>query len=100
MYVKSGSSELHTRGELLDAYIMGFQSKLPENSLLRFAVQFALPIAAKRMTDDFSYEIDRGDLSDSMDDAVSFYLMNERIFQNYIAPKNFRKKALLKSSSP
>ena len=97
MYVKSGSSELHTRGELLDAYIMGFQSKLPENSLLRFAVQFALPIAAKRMTDDFSYEIDRGDLSDSMDDAVSFYLMNERIFQNYIAPKNFRKKALLKS---
>ena len=97
MYIDSGSTGARTRGELLDAYIMNYQSRLPENSLLRFAVQFVLPFAAKTMTDSFGYEIDRGDISDAIKKAAELYLMNDRVYQNYIAPRKFNKKALIES---
>lgn len=97
MYLESDGFELNTRGEILDSYVMNLQSRLPQDSAVRFAVQYALPFAAKMMTDGFSYEIDRGDLSEAIDSAIEFYLENERIYQNYIAPKKFRKKNLLDS---
>lgn len=97
MYLDSDNSELNTQGEILDSYIMNIQSRLPEDSLVRFAVQYALPFAAKMMTDSFGYEIDRGDLSEAMNSAVELFLLNERVYQNYIAPKKYRKKALLES---
>lgn len=97
MYLESGGAELNTRGEILDSYVMNIQSRLPQDSAVRFAVQYALPFAAKMMTDGFSYEIDRGDLSEAIDSAIDFYLENERVYQNYIAPKKFRKKNLLES---
>lgn len=95
MYLESDGTELNTRGEILDSYVMNIQSRLPQDSAVRFAVQYALPFAAKMMTDGFSYEIDRGDLSESIDSAIEFYLKNERVYQNYIAPKKFRKRNLL-----
>lgn len=97
MYLNSDNSELNTQGEILDSYIMNIQSRLPEDSLVRFAVQYALPFATKMMTDSFGYEIDRGDLSEAMDSAVELFLQNERVYQNYIAPKKYRKKPLLES---
>ncbi|MBQ8349505.1 MAG: hypothetical protein IJY19_07700 [Ruminococcus sp.] len=97
MYLESGGTELNTRGEILDSYVMNIQSRLPQDSAVRFAVQYALPYAAKMMTDGFSYEIDRGDLSEAIGKAVELYLLNERVYQNYIAPKKYRKKALLES---
>lgn len=97
MYLESDGSGLNTRGEILDSYMMNIQSRLTQDSAVRFAVQYALPFAAKMMTDGFSYEIDRGDLSEAIDSAIEFYLENERIYQNYIAPKKFRKKNLLDS---
>lgn len=97
MYTDGEGKSVYTRGEILNSYIMNFQSRLPENSLLRFAVQFALPFAAKFMTDSFGFEIDRGDLNDAMDHAVEFYLQNERVYQNYIATRGLRKKSLLES---
>lgn len=97
LYTDSDNRNLRTQGELLDSYIMNIQSRLPEESLVRFAVQYALPFAAKMMTDSFSYEIDRGSLAEAMDRAFEFYLLNERVFQNYIAPKEYRKKSLLES---
>ena len=97
MYLESDGTELNTRGEILDSYVMNIQSRLPQDSAVGFAVQYALPFAAKMMTDGFSYEIDRGDLSEAIDSAIEFYLENERIYQNYIAPKKFRKKSLLES---
>lgn len=98
MYLDSDNSELNTQGEILDSYIMNIQSRLPEDSLVRFAVQYALPFAAKMMTDSFGYEIDRGDLVEAMESAVELFLLNERVYQNYIAPKKYRKKSLLESS--
>lgn len=95
MYLESNGAELNTRGEILDSYVMNIQSRLPQDSAVRFAVQYALPFAAKMMTDGFSYEIDRGDLSEAIDSTIEFYLENERVYQNYIAPKKFRKKNLL-----
>lgn len=86
---------LNTRGEILDSYVMNIQSNLPHDSAVRFVVQYALPFAAKMMTDGFSYELDRGDLSEAIEMAFDTYLQNERIYQNYIAPKKFRKKNLL-----
>lgn len=99
MYLESDIAELNTRGEILDSYVMNIQSRLPQDSAVRFAVQYALPFAAKMMTDGFSYEIDRGDLSEAIDSAIEFYLENERVYQNYIAPKKFRKKNLLENMS-
>lgn len=86
---------LNTRGEILDSYVMNIQSRLPQDSAVRFVVQYALPFAAKMMTDSFSYEMDRGDLSEAIDKAFETYLQNERIYQNYIAPKKFHKNNLL-----
>jgi len=97
MFLENKNGELNTQGEILDSYIMNIQSRLPEESLVRFAVQYALPFAAKKMTDNFEYEIDRGDLSEAMDNAAELYLLNERVYQNYIAPKKYRKKSLLES---
>lgn len=70
IYTNSDNSELNTQGELLDSYIMNIQSRLPEESLVRFAVQYALPFAAKMMTDSFCYEIDRGSLAEAMNKAT------------------------------
>ncbi len=95
MYLESDSSKLNTRGEILDSYVMNIQSRLPQDSAVKFVVQYALPFAAKMMTDGFSYEIDRGDLSEAIDSAIEFYLENKRVYQNYIAPKKSRKRNLL-----
>lgn len=115
MYLESDGSELNTRGEILDFYIMNLKSKSSErfavgidNSLLRFIVQYILPCAAKVIVDKYDfveyvtrgktcYEINRGDLFKAIDKAFKIYILDEYVYQSYIAPKGFRKKSLLES---
>lgn len=117
MYLENRETDkmLNTRGEILDFYIMHWKSKSSdmfavgiENSLIRFIVQYILPCAAKIMFDKYNgfeyimkgktcYEINRGDLFKAIDKAFKIYILDEYVYQSYIAPKGFRKKFLLES---
>lgn len=117
MYLENRETDktLNTRGEILDSYIMNLKSRSSErlavridNSLLRFIVQYILPCAAKIIVDRYDfveyitrgktcYEINRGDLFKAIDKAFKIYILDEYVYQSYIAPKGFRKKSLLES---
>ena len=106
---------LNTRGEILDFYIMNWKSKSSErfeigieNSLIRFIVQYILPCVAKIMLDKYKsfrgiligktcYEITRGNLLKAIDKTFKIYILDEYVYQSYIAPKGFIKKYLLES---
>ena len=117
MYLDNRETDrtLNTRGEILDFYIMNWKSKSSErfetgieNSLILFIVQYILPCAAKIMLDKYNifeyiakgktcYEITIGDLLKVIDRTFEIYILDEYVYQSYIAPKGFRKKALLES---
>ena len=85
----SGNDRINTRGELLDEYVTKWESKrTADNKLMNFIVQYALPFAAKTMTYRHRFEIDR---------AFKIYLINERIYQNFTAPENYRKNPCSKA---
>ncbi len=106
MYLESQGTNktLNTRGEILDSYIM--QQSFQNNSIMRFILKYALPFAANRMFGwnyvwifpflSFSYDISRADLLAAIDEAIDFYLMNEHIYQNYIAPQKINKKQIIR----
>ena len=106
MYLENHETEkaVNTRGEILDSYIM--QQSFRNNSVMGFILQYALPFAAKRMFGyyyiltipflSFSYDISRADLLAAIDEAIDFYLMNERIYHNYIAPQKINKKQIIR----
>lgn len=117
MYLDNRETDrtLNTRGEILDFYIMNWKLKSSEmftikidNSLIRFIVQYILPCAAKTMLNKYNffeymakgkicYEISRGDLFKVIDKTFKIYILDEYVYQSYIAPKGFRKKILLES---
>ena len=87
---------LNTRGEILDSYVMNRNLSHYENSIISFLVRYALPFAAKSMFRVwFRQEISRGELLKAFDCAFEFYLHNDYIYQNYIAPEKYNKNALL-----
>ncbi len=87
---------LNTRGEILDSYVINMNLSHYENSIISFLVRYALPFAAKSMFRVwFRQEISRGELLKAIDCAFEFYLHNDYIYQNYIAPKKYNKNALL-----
>jgi len=106
MYLENLETDetLNTRGEILDSYIM--QQSFQNNSVMRFILKYALPFAANRMFGwnyiwiipflSFSYDISRADLLAAIDEAIDFYLMDERIYQNYIAPQKIIKKQIIR----
>lgn len=106
MYLESQRTNktLNTRGEILDSYIM--QQSFQNNGVMRFILKYALPFVANRMFGwnyiwifpflSFSYDISRADLLAAIDEAIDFYLMNERIYQNYIAPQKINKKHIIR----
>lgn len=49
------------------------------------------------MTDRWSFELDRGTIAESVDKAIEKYLLNERVYQNYIAPKNLNRNHIIES---
>ena len=105
MYLESNGDELNTCGEILDSY-MTTQS-CQYNDVMRFILKYALPFVAKRMFNwkyvwdfipflNFSYDISRADLLDAIDEAIEFYLMNERIYQNFIVPQRINKMHIIR----
>lgn len=87
---------LNTRGEILDNYVMKRNFSHYENSIISFLVRYALPFVAKSMFIVwFRQEISRGELLKVIDSAYEFYLLNDDVYQNYIAPKKYNKNALL-----
>lgn len=89
------NKSINTRGELLDAYAKN--KFLHENDVVRFIILYALPFAAHDITNHHFPTISRGDLLEAIDKAIEFYILNDRVYQNYIAPKRINKKALLES---
>lgn len=95
-----------TRGRILHRYISERETSMLGNNisdgqqhLIHFAMNYALPLAAKQMTDRWSFELDRGTIAESVDKAIEKYLLNERVYQNYIAPKNLNKKYIIESKT-
>lgn len=107
MYLESQKSDkmLETRGEILDSYIT--TQSCQYNDVMRFILKYVLPFVAKRMFIweyawdfipflKFSYDISRADVLDAIDEAIKFYLMNSRIYQNFIAPQKINKKHIIR----
>ncbi len=95
-----------TRGRILDSYISNRETSMLGNKisdsqqhLIHFAVNYVLPLAAKLMTDRWSFELDRGTIAESVDKAIEKYLFNDRVYQNYIAPKSLSKKYIIESKA-
>lgn len=93
-----------TRGRILHHYISNRETSMLGNNisdvqqhLIRFAMNYVLPLAAKQMTDRWSFELDRGTIAESVDKAIEKYLLNERVYQNYIAPKNPNRNYIIES---
>lgn len=100
MYIAETASghSLNTRGEILDEYIMRQDNDIIyKDSVASFIIRYSLPFAVKSMFDIcFRHEISRGELLEAIDDSFEFYLMNDCIYQNYIAPQKYNKNTLLK----
>lgn len=95
----SFESVLNTRGELLDYYVKNYETSLSglsdiDRKAVGFILRYALPFAAKTMLDCHGYEIDRTDLSEAVDKAYDTFIMDERVYQNYIASQKYRKNEL------
>ncbi len=95
----SFESELNTRGEILDYYVKNYDASFSVLSdiyrkAVGFIIRYALPFAAKTMLDRHGFEIDRADLSEAVDKAYDTFIMDERVYQNYIAPQKYRKDEL------
>lgn len=95
----SFESELNTRGELLDYYVKNYETSFSglsdtDKKAIRFIISYALPFVAKTMLDRHGFEIDRADFSEAVDKAYDTFIMDERVYQNYIAPQKYRKAEL------
>ena len=93
-------SETHNkftnRGELIDGYVMK-RSEVSDNTE-KFLIRYVLPfIAKKTFRIMLRHNISRAEAIEAVDSAISYYLMNDNIFQNYISPENFSKNALRES---
>ena len=98
LYLQNHDQETDSdnRGQILDAYIQNLRSPVHDKSrLYAFVVRFSLPIAANQILHTFTHTLTRADLIDAATIAVSLYLENERVYQNYIVPLHFRRELLL-----
>lgn len=93
MYIDE-KSNITTRGDLLDSYFMNWKG----SEIERFIIRFALPLVGKRMIEEWSlFEISRAEVLELIDKAIKIYVLDDHVYQNYIAPKNMGKKSLLES---
>ncbi|MGN0574685.1 MAG: NACHT domain-containing protein [Ruminococcus sp.] len=83
-------TQVHTRGELIDSYIVNRKG----NSDVRFILQFALPFISKRMT---RFEMTKAQILSVIDCAIELYVHNDYIYQNCVSSRNINKKDLLES---
>ena len=85
---------LTSRGEILDAY---FHHICPDDSeLLAFVVHFALPITVGWLIGHGENVVPRGEITEAVDIASALYLDRERVYQNMLVPRHFRRDSLKK----
>ena len=86
------NNSLRTKGKLLDFYIMNYA---PDKQMMRFLVQYALPIAVRDMLQNHTEELNRSNLSDAIDMAFEMYVYNSAVYEEFLAPKHFQNQLLL-----
>lgn len=93
-----------TRGQILDEFAgyrrsVGSGNHMSDSQchLTCFTMRYALPFAAKRMTEYYSFETDRGTVAEALNTAIEKFLLNERVYQNYIAPTGLNRKFIMDS---
>lgn len=122
IYLEShkNGNKLNKCGEVIDSYIMNWKDTVQDGGVIRFIVQFALPLVCKRMLEYDSYarkqtekskdyvyryliefntnnEITRQRMLDAVDKAIELYIKNEQVYQNIVAPRRINRETLLKS---
>ena len=93
--------QVNTRGEILDHYVTNWEKEFAKRTAtgldaktIQFITRYVLPFVAKQMTSASDFTIKRSDLLTAIKNAKELYLSNDEIYQNFIAPQNFRKKYL------
>lgn len=125
IYLEShkNGNKLNKCGEVIDSYIMNWKDNAQDGGVIRFIVQFALPLVCKRMlepslnskkkkrvkTEEYVYkyfpesytdiEVTRQKVLDAIDTAIDLYIYDEQVYQNMVAPRKINKDALLESRS-
>ena len=95
MYLQSKNSFI-TKGELLDECVWKMSDLLDDTE--RFMIRYSLPFAAKKLfTISYRREMTRSEFLEAVDESIDFYLMNDNVYQNYIAPERINKNALFES---
>lgn len=96
MYTSGNNNDLNTTGEILHRY---FENSFSCSDITEmFLVKYVLPFIANSMFHIwFRNEISRADVYNSAEQAVEFFMKNNDIYQNFIAPKGYNKKSLLES---
>lgn len=91
---ENNSDSIKTQGELLDTFFSEWQG----SDTIRFLVQFALPMIAKRMLEDSSLDkLSRAEVIKLINTAVRIYIKNDYVYQSCISVKGIDKKILLES---
>ena len=88
------ADEPQNRAELLDAYFTSHGKLQPDSGsemMRQFLLRFALPFAAFDTLHRGHSVISRADLSAAIGKAISFYLKNDRVYQNYTSAHNIQK---------
>ena len=91
------SDEPQNRAELLDSYFSLHGKKHPDPAaemMRQFLLRFALPYAAFEALHGGRSVFSRADLSAAIGKAISFYLKNDRVYQNYSAARGVQKHLL------
>lgn len=86
---------------LLDSYFLKSGKPLADTraeQMRQFLIRFALPFAAFDTLHRGHSVISRADLSAAIGKAVSFYLKNDRVYQNYTSSHNLQKNLLPEGS--
>ena len=99
-YQETDSAEAPAnRAKLIEAYIKSLCAKIHDHlPLIRFLLFYAMPAAAYQAVQRHEMTVLRADFSDAIGSALDIFIRDERVYQNYIFPKNITKKALPEGS--
>ncbi len=93
---RQSENEFNKSGEIIDSYIMNWKSNLLESDTIRFIIQFAIPLLCKRMLECNKFKTTtRQAMLDAIDHAIKIYILNERSYQNMVAPRNISRNLII-----
>lgn len=96
-FYQSVGSTLQTKTEFLEAYfdywLTHFHSASQSGMMAaRFLLKLAIPYIAYTMAHNRRCEIDRAGLCEGIERAVSFYLENDKVYQNFTLFQDIRRE--------